>query len=346
MSYNVLLQRDDAARVENLLFAWQNRLYGVVCWPEKSALSADLPAGATFVPCDTADRSFAAGGFLTIYRNTTEHESAEIESVDSDGVHVTSEIKAEWPAGTRVYPVFAGLINSSTAGVRHTDGVTEMSVAFESEPSSTYGNTPEGVAALTYRGYELYLGPLNWSAAIPFQFESDRVKLDYNTAKFYSFSDSGFTPLRKDHNWLFTNRADAAAFRSWLGRREGVARPVYVPTGTSDFTLISDPLSGSSYIDVIESNYDLVDAHPARRDILIVMRDGTHYARRITGSQGISGGTRIELDALWGETIDRTTVKRISFLGLFRLVSNKATMRWVAEDKGTATLSLVTDRTD
>lgn len=349
LEYTSLLLADDAQRAENLLFGWQGRFYGVVCWPDRSNLTAAVAAGTREIPCDTTDRAFAPGGFAVIYVDTTTYESVEIESVTAAGITVTSDLKDSWPSGSRVYPVFAGLINASIAGSRKTDSVIELPVSFECEPSTTYGNTPVGPATPTYRGEELYLGKLNWAAALPFDYTSDRQKLDVNAGKFYSFTESDFTPLQKEHTWLFASRAEAQAFRNWLGRREGVARPVYMPTGNTDFTLVADPLPNSGYLDVADTEYKINAAHPARRDIIMVMRDGSYFARRITSVEPApsGNGSRIFLDTTWPSTpIDRAKIKRISFLGLFRQVGNKTTIRWHTETKGTASLRLITDRTD
>jgi hypothetical protein len=349
LEYNVLLKRDDSARAENLLMGWQSRFYGVVCWPDRSNLTADVPAGTrVIIPCDTTNRSFAAGGFVVIFDRSTRYESAEIESVTPTSITVTSDLKNTWESGLRVFPVFAGLINATVSGVRHTDGVIELPVSFECEPSTTYGNTPVGPAVPTYRGEELYLGRLNWVSPLAFEYNSDREKIDLNTGRFYSDSESDWTPQNKEHTWFLKSREDAQAFRQFLGRREGIARPVYMPTGNTDLTLIADPLIGSVVIDVIDVEYTVLAAHPARRDIIMLMKNGTYFTRRVLEAGPIPGGegTRIVLDQAWAATIDRNTVKRISFLGLYRLVSNKATIRWHTDDKGTVNLRLITDRND
>lgn len=347
ISYNVLLRRDDAARAENMMFGWQSRMFGVVCWPEKSRLTADAAIGDVVIACDTDKLSFAAGGFLAIYQNSTVFENAEIESVAPGAVTLTSALKSNWPSGTKVYPVFAGLINASLSGVRHTDGVIELPVSFECDPKTTYGNTPVGAGWPEYQGEELYLGPLNWASALAFEYESDREKLDFNTGTFASFSGSDFSPQQKTHTWVIEGRDQAAEFLAYLGRREGIARPVYMPTGNSDLALIADVVAASSFIDVIDTEYaSLLAEHPARRDILVVLRNGTSYARRITGATAVDGGTRISLATPWASAIERSQVKRISFLGLYRLTSNKSTIHWITDKVGTVTLQLVVDRTD
>ena len=337
LSYNILLERDDAARADNLLFGWQGRFYGVVCWPDRSKTTAPVVAGSRLIPCDTTNRSFSVGGFVVIYKDSTTFESAEIESVSAGSITVTSDLQSNWPVNTRVYPVFAGLINADISGIRHTDGVVEMPVSFECEPSTTYGNTPIGGATPMYRGEELFLGKLNWVSPITFEFDSDREKIDFNTGKFYSYSSSQFSPQTKDHNWFIIGRAQAAEFRAWLGRREGVARPVYMPTGNTDLALITDILVGAASIDVEDTEYaSLLATHPARRDIIVIMRDGSLPRAPYRRRRNHPGGARVYLDQTWVSTIPMSAVKRISFLNLFRQVGNKSTIRWVTDDKGTA----------
>lgn len=347
LDYTILLKGNDTARCENLLMGWQSRYYGVIQWPDESKLTAQCNIGAQTIYLDTTNRAFGVGSFVIIYKDSTHFEAAEIEEMTDDSITITTEFGTTWPVGSRVYPVFAGLINSSLQGVRHTDDVLEMPVSFESEPSVTVGNTDYVAPAATYQGYELYLGRLNWASALEFQFDSDRVTLDFGVGRTRSGSGSGYTPQTKKHNWFFKRRSDAREFREWLGRREGVAVPVYMPTGNTDLVLIADPLMGQLSIDVADNEYgDLLGAHPARRDIILIMRDGSYHARRIVSTSAISGGTRLALDAEWTANIDRTAVKRVSFLGLFRQVANKSTISWRTAEVGTAEMMLITDRND
>lgn len=347
MEYNVLLRNRHAQKLDNLLFAWQGRFFGVVLWSDRSELTAVANENDLTIYLDTTTRAFAPGGFVTLWESTDVCTSYQILSVAANALTITSPIARTWAVGTRVYPSFAGLINASLSGVRLTDQKSQMPVAFECEPSTTFANTGVGGATPTYRGEELYLGKTNWAGGVPFGAESDRQKIDVNAGKFYSHTPSGHSKLRRLHRWFIKTRADAVALRAWIGRREGMARPVYMPSGFEDFTLAAPIVTPAGFIDVVENEYgQLATAHPARRDILVLLRDGTYYARRIISStQASDGVTRIELDTPIVATIQPAAVKRISFLGLYRQASDASTIRWLGDVKGTAEIELVVKRT-
>lgn len=346
-AYSILLTRDHSARFENMMMGWQSRFFGVPLWAEETKVVTQVNIGATRVYCNTTNRSFGVGSFVLLWRDADLYEAAEILAKTDTYIDITTEFGNTWPVGSRVYPMFSGLIAASFSGTRHTDAVIEVPVVFESDPATTVGNTPAVAAPASYRGYELYLGRLNWITGLEFQFDSDRVPFDLNTGSMRPYSGSGYTPQTKKHTWWFPSLASAREFREWLGRREGIARPCYIPTGNTDLVLIADPLSGGLTIDVLDTEYaTLLGAHPIRKDIFMLLRNGTYYTRRIASATPILGGVRLMLDTPWPTNIAKSTVKRISFLGLFRQVSNKATISWAAAGKGVAELMLVNDRDD
>ena len=342
--YTILVAGKQMQRLENLLFAWQQRLFGVPHWAEKSKLLSASVVGATTISLDTTDRSYEAGGFAILYLDPDNYEAFSIEETTSTTLKATSALQRAWPQGTRVYPISLALIAETSGGTYQTDNKIVMPVNFSCEPSQSPENTSVGDATPMYRGEELYLGRLNWASPLAFSVRGDRKALDYKTGIFNTYSHSGFSGTTRKHNWQVRSRAESRALRAWIGRREGMARPVYMPTGNSDLTLVSPIVSASNVIEVASNDYgSFVNASPAKRDIIILLRDGSYFARRITGATVVSNAvTRLAIDSPIPQSINVAQIKRISMLGFYRLAGNSTTIRWITDEIGTMEANIMT----
>jgi hypothetical protein len=346
--YTVLLTDTQRQLAENMLFGWQHQFFGVPHWAERGRLSSTALAGATVLALDTTGLSFAIDGYGLLFKDADTYEAFQITGMDASSITISSPTQAQWPDGTRVHPVSVGLLGDSVGGSYYTDNAVVMPIKFQCEPSLSPVNTITGAPPLTYRGEELYFGRLNWMAPLSFSFNSDRNVLDFQTGRVKSYSTAGFSAQTRKHNWQIKSVAEAIAYRAWLGRRQGVARPVYMPTGNSDFTLVNDVLDTSETIEVADNGYaGFVAEKTARRDIIILLRDGSYIARRITASAVISVGVlRLTLDAAVGADLSPSSIKRISYLTLYRLTSNNNTIRWLTDRVGTAEENLLAKTTN
>ena len=153
--------------------------------------------------------------------------------------------------------------------------------------------------------------------------------------------------MSRRHNWTLYNRADIFEFRQFLGRRQGVARSVFMPSGTVDFNMAA-PILDTEDILVVENNEygALAGAHPARRDIIIELVDGTYFCRRIVGTSDFDSFTRLQLDSSLGVSLDIDDVARISFLTLYRFESPSTTIRHLTDSKATVEAIMVAKTTE
>lgn len=344
--YTTTVRATEAQRFESLVFGWHARLFALPVWPEQASLTAPVAAGGLVLACDTTNRSFVAGGLVAVFKDSATVEIREIESLTASSITLTSGVLADWPTGSKVYPAVVSALNQSLSGNRLTDNLIEIPVRFTAEPSTTPTNA-SGAAAATYEGAELYLERPNWAAGLEFQWESDYVMQDAGTNKFSLLGRSGFSQFSRGHSWTLKGLGEVAAYRGWLARRGGRALPVYMPSDTDDFILTETVASSDTAIDCKQNDYEnQAGAHPARRDILIQFRDGTYLARRISSATtGENGVTRLVFTASLGRNFAPADVKRISFLGLYRMGSDATTITWLTRGVATVQATMVNTTT-
>lgn len=348
LEFNVNL-RDaaQAQRFENLVFAWQSRFFGVPHWGEESRLESEASPGDLELQFDTFGLSIESGSLVCVYRDDEKNEIREVESVSEFGVVLTTPLENTWPEDSRVYPCFVGLLNEEVSASRETSTVGRVPVMFDFEPSVTPGNTALTAAPLTYRGKELYLGKTNWKSAMPISFTADTQRVDLNTGKIRSYTSSGFSKVARRHNWNLYDRQDIFSFREFLGRRQGVAKSVYMRSGTEDFTMAEPILENENILTVKKNEYgNLAGAHPARRDIIIELHDGSYFCRRIESTSDFDSFTRLQIDSPLGVELSPLDVSQISFLTLYRFQSPSTTIRYLADSKATVDAMLVAKTTE
>lgn len=349
LTFPVQLTKRHAQAFNNMVFAWQERAFGVPHRGESSHLTSAIAAGASFVPCDTAHRTFYTGGSIFIFDSNDRWETRSISNVLPDGIELTTPLTYEWDEDTRVCPLLPGFISDKVSASWLTSGVMRALVTFTLEPSGMPSNLTETPPAVAFNGVEVYTGKVNWREEMPVDFESSAIRMDKKVGKIRQRPIAGYSTITRRHTWLVRNREDARLLRDFVGRRRGIARRVYMPSGLDDFTLIRNELSGSSTLDVERNVFgELIGSHPARRRLFIELRDGTILIRTILSATELEGevATRLNLNEAHGRDIEMSNVKRISFLHLYRFSSNRFTLRWLTDEKGEADADMTVLRED
>lgn len=342
----VLKNEKDVQLFENLAFAWQSRFFGVPVWPEERLLVSEAIAGATALAFDTTGFTVEEGSLVVLWRDKRDTEIKEVSSVTAAGIVVSTPLDSDWGAGDKVYPLAVAILPTELGGTYETSAVGRVPLVFECEPLSTFGNTNAPPPAATYKGDELYLGPLNWQSGLRFAFQSDRKKIDFGTAKFSAATTRGYSRMSRSHNWTMFSREEVTALREFLGRRQGVARPVWMPSGKPDFTLIEPVIASMSTLVVEPNDYEiLVAQNSARRHVFIRLADDSYLCRKIQSSSLKSNGLELVLDQSHGVDLTPDNVRIISMLDWCRLESPAVTVRHLAKDRAIAESRLVSKKT-
>lgn len=313
---------------ENALFGWADRLFALPLWPEVSTLTAPAAIGATAISLDTADRSYVADGLLVIFQSAAVFEAIEIESVSSDAVTLKKGTERAWPVGTRVYPVMVSRLDGG-ANVRYiAEDKLELPVRFVGSPAEAPTRLPDVAPAITFNGVEVYTQGTNWISGVGVNVQADVDLLDAPSGVFSMRQRSGWPTIVKEHEWLNKTRAEQSMLRAFLKRRAGRLAPVWMPTGTADFKLLADVVQTDTTLLVEDNGYAvMIDGHPARRHVLIQLRGGTNIVREIDNVAPQGDGTaNLTLTAAVGVGFTRKQLRRISYLGLYRLASDAVTI--------------------
>ena len=327
--YSYQAKGEGSRLLDAVLFGWMGRFYSLPIWNEESRLVADASAGASALQVDTTRMSIAVGSSVTLYHDEFRYEVVEVLSFTATQINTKGVLNTSWAKGTKVIPTISAMPQLDVRTSRVLPSIGTGSIEFLIDPSSPLIRLPATTPPLSYRGTEVSLDETDWAQAIDNPYTSNRRDIDSGIGPILVSRKGDYPIIGRSFRWVCRDRAYADNLRAFFGRRRGRLAPVWLPSGTEDFVLAQpvDPVTPS--LVVRKSSYGaLVWPDPIRRDIVIRMRNGTVFMRRITDVAEGAEVTVLTLDQGFGEAFDPTDVKRISYLGFYRLGSDSVTFTW------------------
>jgi hypothetical protein len=331
------------ARLESMLWGWQNRQFAIPVWSDRTRLPNTQNAGDTSITLSTSSYSFAAGGMLILYANETSYEVAEIDTVSSGAILLKRPLGFTWPKGTSIIPIVLGHMPTEVSITRHIDDKLSANLQFSTSPDMTDPYMPDAAPATTYDGYEVLLRQPNWSGALDNTFGFEFGTVDGNTGPLAWLTTEKYPRLTRRYTWLFDSRNNILLFRQLLARLRGQAKPILIPTWHQDFVVTKDIGTTDDFVEVYDDGFQLlVGVDPTRSRLVLRLKDGTMIFRKITGlSSPNPGRTSIKIDTQWGRQIKSTDIKALNLLVLMRLATDQVEIVWKSDSVATIDTSFI-----
>lgn len=328
-SYTFQTARHESARAENLLWGWQNRIYALPVWTDKSKLDDDQVQGDTVISLPTETYCFTAGGLAAFFADASNIEVAEIDTVNPGNLVLKHPLENNWPEGTTVMPVVLGHLPTSVPLVRRSSQALVGVLTFTCDPVSVDPFTPDAVPQVTYDGLEVLQRQPNWGESLSndFQYQFDTV--DQTTGAIGWDQTEEFPRIQRTYPWLLNGRQQILGFRQLLGRLRGQAKTLYVPTWHDDF-VVTRPIGAADVgISVLDNEFrQMVGVDPMRDRVMIRLKDGTNFYRRIVGISTDGAYTILTIDAPLNREVPLGQVKTVHLLMRSRLAADSITLSW------------------
>lgn len=323
------------------LFGWGSRVWALPIWHEVQLLGVGASAGALSITCSTQYLDFRAGGLAMLRGESAfASETVEIIAVAANSLLLKRATQQAWPVGSRLYPVRSAQLTQQPSLTRLTDTTSSADVQFlVVEPC----DWPALMPATLYRGRPVFETRPDEGEDLTSSYQRLLLTLDSGSAIPLMTDTANRAFPVQAHRWLEMGRAERAALRSFIYAMKGRQKAVWLPTHADDLTLVDIVTSVATTLDIANIGYSrFASAKPGRRDIRIVLWDGTVYYRRITGSSEMSNDIeRIAIDATFGRQILPADVLRISWLALCRQDSDTVEIEHMTDSEGLAATQLV-----
>lgn len=345
IEYDFALSGRERRAVENVLHAWQAQPWIVPVWTDAQPLAAALTAGATTIACDTTTRDFREGGLVGVGTGPLAYELAEIDSIASGALTLAAPLAGNWPAySTEVWPMRPFTMAAEARLRRFTGADAFGRVQLLCTEACDWPLPSE----TTYRGLPVLVQAPNWTQDVEAGYLRKLAELDAGTGLIYRDEEGSGAIMMQSHRWLLDGRAQIDDFRRWLYARRGRLSAFWLPSFADDLRIVADVASAATSIDVEHCGYsDNIAQDVGRRDVRIVLLNGTAYHRRITASSEISASVeRLVIDTALGADVAASQVAAVHFLNAVRLEADAAEILWHAPDLAECALMTRGSRND
>jgi len=339
----VVANYNDISTLTNRIFGWELRTFAVPRWQDKSSLVSAAGIGDTVISCNTTHLGFYNGGLALIYVSPTVWEVLDILTVGAGSLTMELPVRNNWPAATKLFPVYIGQLPSKMKWKKITDRVWGGKLKFKGDPVQTEPYLPAVAAPLTYSGKELFMLRPNWRQPINEASNMNVFVSDYGFGAIQPEEHSTFAEHSRRYSWQCRNRQEIALMMEFLARRKGRVVPVYMPSWDTDFELVRDAAGTENTLELRENSYTFdIGNHPAKNTLIAIRKDGTYVACTVDFSTlNAEGNMELYMTAELGEDIYMADISRISYCDLRRMQSDTAKLIWHTNSVLEVTLDFV-----
>lgn len=345
LSYRVLsTEPRAAAALEALLHSQQSHTFGVPFWPDATKITASTDAFTSIIHCSTANRKFAPGGIVVLWRDLFTHEAATILGVAIDSITTTAPLNNSWPADGFTYaiPVLTGRWDGDSRQGHLTPSISDLDAAFQCDAAA---DVAPASPSLVW-GYDVLEIHPNAAQERATEYSRNTQILDFQTGQSKLIDRSGVALGRMGgYLWTLTDRAEIAAFRSWYALRKGRQKPFWLSSWRNDLIQAATLEAGNVNLVIAKAGFTKYQfPHRARRYLCFHMLDGSgirHYRKIDSASEGPTTETLVLSSSLSASAAVPAGGCMISFLHLVRLAVDDQELIWHSRDVAEALLELV-----
>lgn len=314
------------SRLENILYEWQRRIFGIPVWHEQTRLTASVSIGTTVLPVAETDfRDLREGGLVLIYQDDYINDVGTIAvgGIGANTITLESGILSAYPSGTQVIPLRTGAVRGVVNGRRYPSGAQELTIKFRvDENDANLADT----SAWTMLNSKVLLDDCNAiQGTLTETFDQQVTIIDNSSGKVYQ--SSGWQYHKRGSGKTFwTNSLEGLwTIRQLLHALRGRQISFYLPTFVSDLQPTEDLVSGAQTMTIQNVGYNqFVKGRQNKNIIRITFKDGsTPLIRTITDYDPIDALTEsITVNTVWPSTITPDQIDKVMFVEEVRFNSD------------------------
>jgi hypothetical protein len=322
----------DMPKIENSIYTWLSRRWAVPLWTEAQSVG-NIAANATSITIDTTKTDFRANSLAYIYESNDKNITVEVISVAAGAITLrlplTSGYSSAW-----VMPARIGMVTGVPTKKLFGHDMS-INIGFSFTDNLSFGS---GTAPTQFLGEDLYTDETLLGDVLEDPYSTRIDSVDFDTGSFTQFSPWKYTKKKRTLKYILQGMSEINIFRKWLHRRGGRQKPFWIPSFEDDFRVSQTTLISTSIL-IYDDNY--LTFSSARKHICIFFTDGTFLTRTITSAaQQDALQTNLQLDTALAN-IAPSTIRRISYLSLRRLDTDKVDLNWLSNRVVTADIPVI-----
>ena len=332
--FNVLLDDiKDRDLLNNTLFDWQGRVFGVPVWHESKPLGAPLAINDTVITVDTSDADYRADSLVFIYDDNFNFEALEIQSFDAVSITTKTGVSQAFDGvNTLVMPTRTAYTIPRLRNQRFAIGPSNFAMEFltldnvdlsDASAFPTFQGAGQSIA-------KPYLDRLNFMPGVRLVEGNTRRTIRLDTETGVPIQLSPWLKGKPTFPFGFEAKSQAEVYewRQLAHFLAGRHTSFYVPTGRRDFKLTQGIGNGATAIFVENVGFtNFVAQNTPRSDFQLIRTDGTTSRHEITSSTVISDDEeRIDFTPGISPAATIAEVDRIEYMTLARIADDKMTL--------------------
>jgi len=316
------------AQISNIFNFWHGLPFDVPLWSDAAKL-VNSPAIGTnsFSFDDLSNRRFEVGNSLLIYRRDGTSETFKIDTIVSNVITTTFNSSIAWtPSQTYGFPMLSTRPSKVTLADYSVENVMTSRVSFEVDQIPPYTSTETTL----YRNIGIIEDTHNWIRLPKHSYSRKAFTFDPKTSINKFVIMEGDIPYRiQSYNAFLRSKASIKAFYDMIYFRRGRLRPIWLPTWTDDLTLVLPFSSADTEIHVQNIGMATYSGGINRRDIMILLNDGTQFFRRISSIiDNLDGTEKFSIDTSVGQDVALADIRIMCFVSLMRLDRDRVSITW------------------
>lgn len=315
ISYDVPLSPEQSSDSFNTEYGALRLDHAIIMWSDIQYVGA-ISAGATLINCNTELYDLRDSSLALLYKNK-QYELIEIDTVTLTEINLSI---ATVQAFTNAYliPVRKGWFKGSIA--KKVTGFYNLSTL-----NYTIDDNPfiEADVPTQYLSNDIYYTPLlKQDDAIDISINQDQQIFDELLGPVARSTNWSKAQLLKPWKFVLENRQEVQDFKNFLFRRAGRFRAFWLPTFENNMRIKNT----GTVTTTLDFSSDSFFAYGGRLHIAI-FADNVWYPRAISAPTQINPTTvRVTLSSTLN--IAASKIKCISYLGLYRLNTDRCELTW------------------
>ena len=336
----------EAALLGNLVWGNQPTLMGIPVWADVCTLAAPLTIGAAAATLDTTyggivDREFVAAGFVGFWSDPFTWEIQTLSGLTPPGSIAMSATTKAWAAGTAVFPVTVGTLNSVEQQRRKSGAINEIAIVAACDVLADTAMTAAATwSGPSFNGSDCLSAPFhNWTEQPASVYHRTMLLEDSITGVFGYYNPNAAPVPVRDFLWTNLTRPAIAQLKGFLANRLGRYSAFYCPTWVQDFVLVSPVLTTDTTLTVESCGYSAyVFPADAVRRTLVLMTPSAFVPVTVNRATDNGDGTEtLTLNAAVGTAFAAGMATQVSYLTPVRLDRDAITIEYktggIAETK-------------
>lgn len=317
--------------VENSLFDWQGRTFGVPVWHESTNLAAAITGGSTTVITvgSTADADFRDGGLVLVWESVTKYDVLNLVSHTSTTLTVqnppTNSYSQTPTGGVLVIPLRLAAVEGDVRGGRYLQGQDRFQVRFRVTEAGV--DLADSSSWSTFNS-KVLLDDYNFvEGTLPETYSLPVVRIDNGSGLSAEYVRQDRHRRASQRRFVVATRAGLWRVRQLLHALRGRQISFYLPTFSKDLVPAGTMTSGQTTLAVENVGYtNLIRSRQPKNVIRVVpvAGAGSPFLRTIVSSTVVDSATEnITVSSSWPSTLTPAQIERISFVEKVRSDSDR-----------------------